>query len=121
MLKYSREELLTRTIRDLLDPSDWPRLAASKAALDQPGVVEVAEWTLICKDGTRLAVEVSAKIHSDGRWQAIVRDVRQRKAAEQELLMLQEELEAVLDAAPDPIAIRTGDFYTFANPAFSAS
>jgi PAS domain S-box-containing protein len=82
MLGYAREELVGKTILDLILPEDAPRLAADRAALETPGHVAVSEWELLCKDGSLLPVEVSAKILADGRWQAIVRDIRDRRRAE---------------------------------------
>ena len=40
MLGYSREQLLGKTIADLLPVDDLPRLAAARARLLTPGVVE---------------------------------------------------------------------------------
>jgi signal transduction histidine kinase len=49
----------------------------------QTGETQVAEWTVRRKDGTLVPVEVSAKILGDGRWQAFVRDITERKRNEQ--------------------------------------
>ena len=49
------------------------------------GGTEKGEWTLRRKDGRYLPVEVSAKIMPDGRWQALVRDISERKRLEGEL------------------------------------
>ncbi len=81
MLGYTRDEIVGRTIVDLIPPEDVPRLAEARAHL-LGGVVEVDEWTLRRKDGRWLPVEVSAKILSDGRWQGMVRDISARKEAE---------------------------------------
>ena len=78
MLGYARDEIIGKTIVDLLPPADVPRLLDSKAALLE-GSVHVAEWTLRKKDGGSLPVEVSAKILPDGRWQGFVRDISERK------------------------------------------
>ena len=63
---------------------DLPRFAEHKASLFG-GNVELGEWTIRRKDGTRFPVEVSAKLLPDGRWQAIVRDITDRKQLEREL------------------------------------
>jgi PAS domain S-box-containing protein len=85
MLGYSRDELVGKTIMDVIPPEEVPRLAATKQRLLEPGAVDIAEWTLRRKDGHRLAVEVSTKILADGRWQAFVRDISERKRADQAL------------------------------------
>jgi len=84
MLGFSREELLTRTIADLLRPEDVDRLSQTKR-IQLEGGVEKGEWDLLRKDGTYLPTEISAKIFPDGRWQGLVRDIGERKRLESEL------------------------------------
>jgi PAS domain S-box-containing protein len=84
MLGYSREEIVGRTIVDLIPQRDVPRLWQSKEKL-LAGDAHVAEWTLRRKDGSYLPVEVSAKILPDGRWQGFVRNITERKKLEEEL------------------------------------
>src|SRR5262245_60832472 len=88
MLGYDRAELLGKTIFDIIPAEDAPRLEAVRAELLTPGNVERAEWTLIRKDGTFMPVEVSANILSDGRWQAFVRDISERRRIEDERQVL---------------------------------
>jgi PAS domain S-box-containing protein len=84
MLGYEREELIGKTITELLAPEDVPRLAAVRAQLLVPGQVHRAEWTQRRKDGTLILVEVSSNVLSGGRWQAFVRDVSERRRIEDE-------------------------------------
>ena len=51
MLGYAREEMIGKTIVDLIPPEDVGRLAASKQHL-LAGKAEVSEWRLLRKDGT---------------------------------------------------------------------
>lgn len=81
MLGYRRDQLVGRTITDLLPADERPRLAAAKAALLQGDTI-IDEWTLTRADGTSLPVEVSSKILRDGRWQGIVRDISARQDLE---------------------------------------
>src|SRR5207302_9540242 len=53
----------------------------------------VEEWQLVTKRGRSLAAEISAAILPDGRWQAFVRDITDRKRLEQELFRLIKELQ----------------------------
>ena len=85
MLGYAREELVGKTVVDLVGPEEATRLTESREFLLVPGRVEVSEWTLKAKDGTLVPVEVSAKIHADGRWVAFVRDVSERKRSQEAL------------------------------------
>src|SRR5688572_6755274 len=83
MLGHSREEILGRTILDLIPPQDAGRLARQKERM-LGGASDVGEWMARRKDGTWLPVEVSAKILPGGQWQAFVRDISERKAHEAE-------------------------------------
>jgi len=106
MLGFSREEIVGRTILDLIPPHDAGRLEQSRQAMLRGGN-HTDEWTLRRKDGTWLPVEVSAAILPDGQWQGFVRDISERKAheAEREALLEESEserrwLRAVLDTLP---------------------
>jgi len=89
MLGYSREQLIGRTIMDLLPAEEVPRLARVKEELLGQGV-HVGEWSLRRADQSFLPVEVSAKILPDGRWQGFVRDISERRGAEEALRRLRE-------------------------------
>src|SRR5262249_16060889 len=84
MLGYDRGELISKTIFEIIPAEDASRLKAVRAELLTPGKVESGEWKLIRKDGTFKPVEVSANILADGRWQAFVRDISERKRIEDE-------------------------------------
>ncbi|MBS2033069.1 MAG: PAS domain S-box protein [Deltaproteobacteria bacterium] len=99
LLGYAREELIGKTIVDLIPASDVPRLWEVQKRLLQPGQADVGEWTLRCKDGSLVPVEVSASILADGRWQAFVRDITERKRAELELRRGAEELQRAQQVA----------------------
>ena len=105
MLGYAREELIGKTIVDIIPPEDVPRLAATREYLLSPGTVQVAEWTLLRKDGTPIPVEVSAKILPDGRWQAFVRDISERKRIERALQESEERFRLTIDEAPIGMAL----------------
>ncbi len=104
MLGFSREELVGKTIADLIPGADHERLWRIREEL-LVGGVRVDEWTLLRKDGTPVPVEVSAKILSDGRWQAIVRDISERKRAEEEREKASRRLAEILEAAPDAVVV----------------
>ncbi|MDA8384300.1 MAG: EAL domain-containing protein [Betaproteobacteria bacterium] len=86
MLGMTHEGLLGQSIAHLVPADDVARVMAVRAFLAaHPGRTQVEEWSLITKDGGHLPVEVSAKILPDGRWQAIVRDITERKHTEGKL------------------------------------
>ncbi|HEX8952390.1 MAG TPA: ATP-binding protein, partial [Polyangia bacterium] len=82
LLGYSRDELIGKTIADLIAPEELARLAEQRAFLLESGQPAISEWSLRKKDGTVVPTEVSAKILPDGRWQAFVRDIGERKRRE---------------------------------------
>ena len=84
LLGYDRDELVGKTIFDIIPVEDAARLKTVRADLLVPGRVSRAEWTLRRKDGTFVPVEVSSNILPDGRWQAFVRDISERKRIEDE-------------------------------------
>ena len=84
MLGYTREEILTKRITDLIAPED---LVATPLRLDEMRQEKtiLSERQLIRKDGSLLPVEISARRLPDGQFQAIVRDITERKRAEERL------------------------------------
>jgi PAS domain S-box-containing protein len=101
LLGYERDELVGKTILDLIPAEDATRLAATKADLLVPGHTITSEWRLRRKDGTSVLVEVSSNILADGRWQAFCRDVSERKRIDDERRVFG----ALLDNATDFIGI----------------
>jgi len=87
MLGYERHELVGKQILDLIPAEDAPRLATERSAMLSSERPITSEWTLMRKDGTRLPVEVSANILADGRWQAFVRDISERRRRDDERLV----------------------------------
>ncbi|MCR4296840.1 MAG: PAS domain S-box protein, partial [Elusimicrobia bacterium] len=83
LLGRAREELLGRTIVDLLRPGQEGRLAEDLEFMLRTGEPRAGEWELKRGDGTFVPAEVSASVLSDGRWQAFVRDLSERKRAEE--------------------------------------
>ena len=118
MLGYSREDILGLGITELIAADEAPRLASHLAKL-RSGGTDVAEWQFRRKDGSPFVGEVSARQLPDGRLQAFVRDVSERKHAEKRQFELMEELKrseseareqhalfrSILDGVPEGIAL----------------
>jgi len=81
MLGYSVDEILKLSIPDIVAPGEVSRLERELGWLEG-GVVTRAEWLFRRKDGTLFPGEVAARQLPDGRLQAIVRDISERKLAE---------------------------------------
>ncbi|HSD91353.1 MAG TPA: PAS domain S-box protein [Kofleriaceae bacterium] len=105
----TRDALLEKRIFDIVSPEDVPRLEDARARL-RAGASVVEERSMRRIDGTYVPVEINAKILPDGRWQAIARDITERKrndaalarAAETER-SLRAELEALMAAVSHTI------------------
>lgn len=93
MSGYSREELLTRNGLDLYPEHEHPRVAAAIARVRR-GEAVLEERQFRRKDGTIFPCEVSAQLMRDGRILKFVRDISERKRAEEEREELNREVEA---------------------------
>ncbi|MGI8409491.1 MAG: PAS domain S-box protein [Pyrinomonadaceae bacterium] len=106
---YSREELLTMNVRELLEPSTLPLLAEHlKQANDGGSNFETLHRR---KDGTVFPVEVntsSADFGGEHLIMGIVRDITERKRIETDLRESEERLRLILESVTD-YAIFTTD------------
>jgi PAS domain S-box-containing protein len=98
MLGYNREELLGLTVYDVTPP-EFRELGATSFEKVRRGEPVIIESALLCKSGASLAVEINAKRLSDGRLQAIVSDITERKRTQDELRRRDVILEVVSTAA----------------------
>ena len=111
MLGYTREELLQLSIADLLAPEEVSRIAEEVSRFANGDVIR-SEWKFKRKDGTFFPGEIAGRALPDGRLQAILRDMTDRKAAEEALRESERrervrahELETILDTLPIPVLI----------------
>ena len=82
-LGYTREQLLTMSVADLLEPGELRRLPGELARLNS-GVPATSEWRFRRADGTTFDGEVNAAQLPDSRVLAVLRDVTARKRKEEE-------------------------------------
>ena len=98
---YSREELLKLSIYDLRDPAEHTKVTEQlKKAVASDGIL--FETVHICKNGQRMAVEVSsqgAQIGNEHVLLSIVRDITERKKVEERLRHSEENMRALLNAS----------------------
>jgi PAS domain S-box-containing protein len=92
MLGFSREELLGRHIREVIKDSEVDKLSSELSQL-RAGQTTFGEWRFVRKDGSSFIGEVSAKQLPDGRFQAFLRDITDRKRNEENQLQLRVRLE----------------------------
>jgi two-component system, cell cycle sensor histidine kinase and response regulator CckA len=102
------EEILGLSIFDWVAPEEHEKVSENILHLLTDGRLKATEYTLIKKDGTRFIGEVNAAaIHSpDGspmRMIAIIRDITERKRAQDELFNSRQMLRSVLDNIPQRV------------------
>jgi PAS domain S-box-containing protein len=106
MLGYARDELVGRTVFDILTGEDAPRLIDAREGSLAPGWVEVWEWTLKRKDGESVPVELTGKTLPDGRWQAFVRDISRRRQREEDLRRVTHLLDSIIETVPTMVFMK---------------
>ena len=99
MLGYSREEILQFSIADIITKEDLPRIAPEVARF-KGGATVRSEWTFLRKDGSVFPGEVCGKQLPDGRLQGILRDMTDRKRAEEEMRRNEERFRVALKDSP---------------------
>ena len=120
-LGYSREELIGMHPRDLdagLDDASIQRLAERVAA----GETVTFESVHRRKDGSVFPVEIRARGFQQGDRQvrlALVRDITERKRAEQGLLELQERFRALAESSLLGIYLIQENLFRYVNPALA--
>jgi len=102
LLGVSEEEVLGKTAIDFIAPNEAARFAAWRTELRE-GHSPITEWHLRHKDGSFIPIEASATILPDGRWEAFVRDIRERKAAQEVTQRAQAKIEGIIATAVDAI------------------
>jgi PAS domain S-box-containing protein len=116
---YSREELVGKPVSDL-DADDRPGDVAARIGRIQRGGAERFETHHRHKDGSVVAVEISARLVPDsgGRIVAFLRDVTARNQAAQAQRDGEALLRALTDSLPDPVFLKDRESrWLLANPA----
>jgi PAS domain S-box-containing protein len=85
MLGFAHGDPWPRNVVDMIAPEDLTR-QPMRTDLLRDGHPIIGERVLLRKDGTRLPVELSAKMLSDGTVQVVVRDITERKRLENEIV-----------------------------------
>ncbi|MFN3405544.1 MAG: PAS domain S-box protein [Cytophagaceae bacterium] len=109
MFGYSQEELLSKNIKEL----SWSGIKDSSLLFfPSPSDKQsfIIERTFIRKDGTPFTVEMSARLLDDGKHQAIIRDITERKRLEAVLKDNERRFRALIENSSDIILILTEDF-----------
>jgi PAS domain S-box-containing protein len=118
LLGYEHQELIGRSLFDIIPVDDAAKLEAIKAELLIPGGVSKTEWTMKRKDEVLVPVEVNSNILPDGRWQAFVRDITERKRVDDERQRVEDERQRVEDERQVFVSLldASSDFIGIADP-----
>jgi PAS domain S-box-containing protein len=126
MFGYTAGEMLGQPLHDLLAPAG-PRsgfLANFPAFLETgkgSAIGQVAELTALRKDGSEFPIELAlAAVRRGEQWHAVgvVRDIGERKRAEEALRLSEERFRRIVTHAGEGIAfVDTAERFHFANPA----
>jgi PAS domain S-box-containing protein len=99
LVGYTRDELVGKPVETLLAEDELERATEVRA---RAGSITVTEWDVLAKSGELIPVEASTKVLPDGRRQAFLRDLRDRRR-------LEEERQANLQAREELIAVVSHD------------
>ena len=101
MLGYESNELLQHNVEEFIHAEDV-MIAPLRLAAVYAGETVLTERRLRRKDGTLVPVETSSKMLADGRIQALVRDITERKRVEERLRESEERFRAQYKGLPVP-------------------
>jgi formate hydrogenlyase transcriptional activator len=99
MLGYTREELLQLSIPEIVEAEESPRIAPEVARF-AGGAIALSEWKFRRKDGSVFPGEVCGKQLPDGRLQGILRDISERRQAEEAMRRNEERFRVALKDSP---------------------
>jgi len=99
MLGYTREEILQRSVADIIIPEEIQRLVPEFARYEG-GAVTTSEWRFRRKDGSCFTGEVCGRRLPDGRLQGILRDITERTKVQDALRHSAERFRVALKDSP---------------------
>lgn len=98
---YSKEELMQLNARDIIYDDSVQNPFTLKELIN--GEVMLTERIIRQKGGALLNVEISSKLLTDGRYQAIIRDITARKLAEEALRVSESKYRLLFNKNPMPM------------------
>jgi len=102
MLRCARDEIIGKMIVEFVPENEAERVWTAREHVLR-GETYVVEHSFCRKDGTLVPVEVSTKLLPDGRWQGFVRDISERKRAEEALRISEAKFSGIVSISADAV------------------
>ncbi len=122
LLGYTKEELLAMKIWALHAPEDYPFITEGFRRLEKEGSDRWLDGGILRKDGRRIPIDLSSsKVTYNGRkaYQALIRDITERKTLEEELRRSRELYRCVVEDQNDLVCRYSPEgTLTFVNDAY---
>ncbi len=111
----SKDEILGKNALELVAPRDHKRAAINMRQTLKEGLSREVEYTLLKADGSEFPGELSTSVLKDAAGNlvghiTIVRDITERKEAEETLQAERNKLQSVIDALEDGLTIQDRDY-----------
>jgi diguanylate cyclase (GGDEF)-like protein/PAS domain S-box-containing protein len=104
ILGYTREELLGQPVLKFQPPDALEHIRKQLAQLTVQKLV-TTESVFVRKDGSRVPVEITGKLMSNNQIIGLLRDITERKAAQQALIESEEKYRRLVEHSPDGIIV----------------
>ncbi len=104
MFGYTREDALQKSITIFLDPKDT-KLKPIRLDLLGKGHSLLVERRAVHKNGNQFDIEISSKLIGEGKVLSIIRDVSERKKAQEQIRLSEEKYRSFFDQSADAIFI----------------
>lgn len=104
MLGYTKQELLKLTIKDitLIETEEKPLMLGEWVQK----FTEIPERKMVRKDKSILMVEVNGTRLDNGNYMAFIRDITERKKAEEQLIKSEKYLDNIINNIGDPVFVK---------------
>jgi len=121
---YSREEMIGRSVEEVMTPDSANALRAILPKFWQEREIGDLPYQYVKKDGTVIDVLLDSVVMDDPIWGkvsvSVIRNITEQKRAEEALRRSEERLRAIFEGATDCIFIKDRDLkYTHVNPALA--